>query len=288
MQKRISKEVQFKEGSGFIHGFTTGMVSVKTKFREAQGGTIISKLNFLLDPTFTEWMPIWVWVIDHPEGVFVIDTGENAKVNSPGYFKKEGMILNYINTKSFKFLIEKEEEVGPQLKALGYSLDDISKVILTHLHLDHFDGLSYFENTPVLVNKYEWEHPSSALPSLYPEWFAPTLLDLKDEKHLPFEKSISITQSGEIQMISTPGHTKGHCSVFIKTSELNYLFAGDTSYTQDQLIHERMAGANQDFRLAKKTLKDIKCLATKESLIYLPSHDSQALGRLEKNEIVTF
>lgn len=84
MKRQYAKNVQFNDGVGTIHGFTTGMVSVKTKFREARGGALLSKLNFLLDSQFTEYMPIWVWVIDHPEGVFVIDTGENARVKNEG------------------------------------------------------------------------------------------------------------------------------------------------------------------------------------------------------------
>ena len=171
MKHSFSQPVRFKEGDGYLHGFSTGLVSVKPSFRTAKGGQYLSKLNFLLDQSWTEFMPIMVWVVDHPEGVFVIDTGENAQVTDKDYFKKEGIILNYINTRSFRFDVKPEDELGAQLDRLGYSQKDISKVILTHLHLDHFDGLNYFDQTEILVNELEWEQPSFALPSLYPSWF---------------------------------------------------------------------------------------------------------------------
>ncbi len=283
MKKQYSKKVQFSDGEGSIHGFTTGMVSVKTKFRKAQGGALFSKLNFLLDSQFTEFMPIWVWVIDHPEGVFVIDTGENVRVKEEGYFKQEGPILNFINTRSFTFRIEPEEEVGPQLQKLGYQQKDLKSVILTHLHLDHFDGLHYFDETDIFVNQYEWEHPSFALKSLYPKWFDPKMLELKNAPGLPFEGSISLTESKEILMVATPGHTKGHCSILLKTKGKDYFLAGDTTYDQRQLIQEEMAGGHQDFKAAKKTFKAIKTYAAGSSLVYLPSHDAAALERLEKD-----
>ncbi len=284
MRKSVSQEVQFAEGSGAIHGFSTGMVSVKSKFKTAKGGQLLSKINFLLDKQWTAFMPIWVWVIDHPEGVFVVDTGENAKVNEEGYFKQEGAVLNYINTKSFRFDVRQEDEVGPQLKRLGYQQKDIRKVILTHLHLDHFDGLSYFDSTEIIVNKLEWEHPSFALPSLYPEWFEPQTVKLQEAEKAIFTKYHSLTESKEIALVHTPGHTKGHCSVLLKTNEMDYLFAGDVTYDQHQLKQGINAGGHQSFMLSKNTFVNIKRYARKNKLVYLPSHDKDSSIRIMKNE----
>src|SRR6478752_7035273 len=102
-----------------VHLVSTGAVSVKTKFREATKTGLLAMVDFLLDKKFTEWMPIWVMIIEHPEGVFVIDTGENADVNNPGYFKSSGMFANWFDTTQFKFKVDKNEEIGPQLKDLG-------------------------------------------------------------------------------------------------------------------------------------------------------------------------
>lgn len=287
MKRSYSKPLKFKEGDGFLHGFTTGMVKVKNKFRTARGNALTSKINFILDDTWTEFMPIMVWVIDHPEGVFVIDTGENAHVNDPGYFKKEGVVLNYINTRSFAFDISHREEVGPQLQRLGYAQKDISKVVLTHMHLDHFDGLSYFENTPIVVHKQEWEKPSFALPSLYPDWFTPTTQSLQASSNLPFEQSTPLVSSKEILMVHTPGHTMGHCSVLLKTDDMDYLLAGDVTYNQQQLKNNVNAGAHQSFSWSARSFKAIKKYAHQQKLVYLPSHDLQALDRLEQDDFLT-
>lgn len=284
MQRTYSKSIKFKEGDGFLHGFSTGAVKVKSKYRTAVGGLFTSKINFLLDNEWTEYLPIMVWVIDHPEGVFIVDTGENAKVSEKDYFKEEGPILNFINTKSFLFDVKPEDELGPQLIKLGYSEKDISSVVLTHLHLDHFDGLSYFENTNIMVNRLEWDKPSFALPSLYPDWFSPTTIELKSSNNNFFERSLSIVTSEEIQIVHTPGHTIGHCSVLVKTDDMHYLLAGDVTYNQHQLANNINAAGHQSFKLAKKTYASIKAYSSDNKLVYLPSHDNLSLARLQNDD----
>lgn len=286
MTQTISKQVRFEEGDGVLHGFSTGMVKVKSKFRTAKGNVLTSKINFLLDKEWTEYMPIMVWIIDHPEGVFVIDTGENAKVNDKGYFKKEGFISEYINTKSFHFKVDREDEVGWQLKNLNYSEKDIKNVILTHLHLDHFDGLSHFENTEILINKLEWDKPSFTLPSLYPDWFSPKTVQLDEKNDRHFKMSSSLVESGEIKLIHTPGHTVGHCSILVKTSEIDYLLAGDVTYNQDQLTNNINAGGHQSFTHSEDTYHAIKTYAAKNKLVYLPSHDYQVFDRLKEDKFL--
>lgn len=286
MTKAFSKQVRFKEGDGMIHGFTTGTVQVKSKFRTARGNVFTSKINFLFDDEFTEPMPVMVWVVDHPEGIFVVDTGENAEVNNDDYFKDENFLLRYINKKSWKFHVEPDDEVGPQLKQLGYSEKDIKSVILTHLHIDHFDGLKYFENTTILVNQLEWEKSSSALPSLYPDWFSPDQIKLKESKSNGFKNTSALVESGEIELVHTPGHTLGHCSVLVKTSQMHYLLAGDVTYNQRQLENNINAGGHQSFKLAEDTYQSVKSYGAKNKMVYLPSHDNLGLDRLEKDQFL--
>jgi glyoxylase-like metal-dependent hydrolase (beta-lactamase superfamily II) len=38
----------------------------------------------LFDKDWTEWPPIYVWVIEHEEGLIVVDTGETSRVHERG------------------------------------------------------------------------------------------------------------------------------------------------------------------------------------------------------------
>ena len=264
-----------------IHLVSTGGVTVKTKFREAKRTGLLAMIDFIFDKKFTEWMPIWVLIIEHPEGIFVIDTGENANVNDPGYFKSSGMFANWFDTTQFKFEVKVEEEIGSQLNDLDIPIEKIKAVILTHLHLDHIDGLKYFPSTPVIVNKKEWEKPFGDLPKLYPSWFKPQLVEL-NQKYDVFESVYYLTKAKDLLLIETPGHTYHHCSLLLKTDQGSIFFAADVCYTQYQIIEEKYSGSNASHKLAKDTYDKIKQFAKKSKLVFLPSHDADASHRLKE------
>jgi len=264
-----------------IHLISTGAVSVKTKFREATKTGFMAMLDFILDKKFTEWMPIWILIIEHLEGVFVIDTGENADVNKPGYFRSSGMFANWFDTTQFRFKVERDEEIGPQLDQLNIPLEKIKAVVLTHLHLDHIDGLKYFPATPIIVNKKEWERPFGDLPKLYPSWFKPILVDLA-EPYDVFERVYSLTSAKDVLLVETPGHTYHHCSVLLKGDQCSILFAADICYSQHQVIEEKYSGTNASHKMAKDTYQKVKQFAKDNKLVFIPSHDAGASARLRE------
>ena len=277
--------VTVKGVSAKVHLVSTGVVSVKTKFRDARFRGLPAMIDFMLDKKFTKWMPIWVMIIEHPEGIFVIDTGENANVNDKDYFKSSGIFANWFDTTQFKFLVKPEEEIGPQLQQLDIDIKNIKAVILTHLHLDHIDGLKYFPSTTILVNKYEWDKPYGDLPKLYPSWFNPTLVEL-DEKFEVFEHTKCLTASNDICLIQTPGHTYGHCSVLFKTDDFNIFFAADICYSQQQLLENKYSGTNCSYRLAQNTYKEVAAFVKTRKTIFIPSHDGDAGIRLKEKTFI--
>ena len=277
----VSVELHSNNTPVKVHLLSTGGVSVKTKFRNATKTGIWAIVDFILDKNFTEWMPIWIMVIEHPEGIFVIDTGENADVNNPGYFKPSGYFANWFDTTQFKFKVNREEEIGPQLERLNMKTDDVKTVILTHLHLDHIDGLKYFPNTEIVVNKYEWDKPFGDLPKLYPEWFKPTLLEL-NESYDVFDKAYYLTKARDLLLVHTPGHTYGHCSVLLNCDEACIFFGADICYSQQQLLDEKYSGTNAKHALAKSTYAKVKAFGKNRKVIFIPSHEAQASERLQQ------
>jgi N-acyl homoserine lactone hydrolase len=268
-----------------IHLLSTGAVAVKTRFRQTRLTNILSIPDFILDPHFTAWLPIWVLVIEHPEGVFLIDAGERSAVTRPDYFRSSGLLSSWFDRSQFKFAITREQEIDRQLATLGFSPKDITAVILTHLHFDHTDGLYHFPSTPILVARPEWEHPFGALPKLYPSWLNPTLLDL-DTQVGPFSKAAWLTQSKDLALIHTPGHTFHHCSILLRTDHHHLLFAADICYSQDQLLTDEFAANAASYRLARKTYAAVRTYARSHPLIFLPSHDPEAATRLQNRQFL--
>ncbi len=159
MKLQYSKKFTAKGKNVTIHGVSTGFVAVKKRFRDARFSGILAMIDFVMDRKFTEWMPIWVWIIEHEEGIFMVDTGENSRVTDKDYFKPAGRFENWLNTTLFKFKVSREEEIDAQLIDLNIAPEEVDTIILTHRHLDHLDGIAHFPNSQILVNKVENEKP---------------------------------------------------------------------------------------------------------------------------------
>ena len=268
-----------------IHLVSTGAVAVKTRFKENKHEGIIALADFIFDKKFTEWLPIYVMIIEHTEGVFIIDAGEVAEVNNKDYFKSSGFIANWFDKSQFKFSIQREDEIDQQLERLGINKEKIKAIVLTHLHFDHTDGIKHFPNTKIIINKAEWEKPFGDIPKLYPSWFKPELIELNESFDV-FDRAYYLTKSKDIILIETPGHTYHHCSVLIKGDKCSIFFAADICYTQQQLLKNRFPGNNTSNKVAQSTYDKVKAFAKNNPLVFIPSHDADAVKRLKNLEIL--
>lgn len=263
-----------------IHAIQTGSVAVKQAHRSNRTAHFLTPIKISLDKNFTEFMPIWTWAIEHPEGTIVIDTGENADVMKPDYLIPAGKLVAKYSKRNFKFEVSKENEIGFQLRKLGIANDSIKNVVLTHLHIDHTDGIKNFKNVEIIVNEHEYKHPSGHFPELIPKWFKPKTVKYRKDHLEIFEEAYPLTKSEDLLLIPTNGHTKHHSSVLFKTDECDILFAGDVCYNQRQLLENDLPGINVNYKESKETFEKIKTYAKNNNLVFLPSHDSDSGIRL--------
>jgi len=280
--QNVTTTVRLKGKEVKVHALCTGMVAVKTNFRTKNGIGELAKLNILLDKHYTEYLPIWVWVIEHPDGLIVIDTGENSATKQlDKYLSEENEIMKYFFRHSAKFAVEETDELNYQFQKVNLKLGDVKLVVLTHLHLDHTDGLKFFTRQEVIVGSQEFKRANGNMPTTYPKWFNPNKVDYRKDRIDIFNQAYSITSSEDLLYIPTPGHTIGHSSVVFKTDDFDIIFAGDTSYNQEQVIKGELAGISSDYKKSRQTYKQLIDYATRRKTIYLPSHDPNAGLRLQ-------
>lgn len=269
-----------------LHAIQTGTVAVKKSQRDGtQGRGAMRLIHTMLDTQWTEPLPIFAWVVEHPEGILVIDTGETSRASKKGYFPwwhpyyKLG-VREWVN---------KEDEIGPQLLKLGINSDDVRWVIMTHLHTDHAGGISHFPKAEFFVSREEYQHASGLegllrgyLPNRWPEWFHPNLVNFSPNEVGPFPKSATITLAEDVTIVPTPGHSPGHMSVIVQDNGYSYFFAGDTSYTEQKMLDQVIDGVTLDPDTARVTLARILEFLEQANTIYLPSHDPDSAKRLSK------
>lgn len=273
-----------------IHAIQTGTVAIKESQRSGNRGRGLGRLlRVLFDRRWTEPLPIYAWVIEHPEGIIVVDTGETARTAESGYFPR----WNPYYWLGVKMFVQPEEEVGPQLQKLGIAPADVRWLVMTHLHTDHAGGLHHFPAVEILVSRTEYELASSRagqmngfLPHRWPAWFAPRLVEFASQALGPFPERITLTQAGDVHLVPTPGHTDGHLSVIVEDGDLSYFLAGDTSYSEQLMRDQVVDGVTFDQQAARQTLARILAYTQDRPTVYLPSHDPDAGERLARRQPV--
>jgi len=264
-----------------LHAIQTGCVRIKPAQVEGRGRGLRRRLSVMTDRDWTRWLPTYAWIIDHPEGVIVVDTGQGV------HLLESSRSLHPYHRWQVAFRLEREEEIGPQLRALGVGRFDIKRVVLTHLHVDHDGGLAHFPNTEILVSPGELRAARGwlgrlrgYLPNRWPTWFDPKPLDLAPEELGPFSASKRLTAAGDVIAVATPGHTPNHISVVVEDQDTTYFLAGDTSYDQRLMLAGRIDGVSPDDDVAKATLDAINQFARGRKMGYLPTHDPESAARL--------
>jgi len=270
-----------------IHAISTGAVKITQSWRVGRGSGILRLAHTLLDRQFTDWLPIYCYVIEHPEGLIVVDTGIPVTANAPILFPPWMLLVQ----RAARFRITAEQEIGPQLRARGLAPADVRWVVLTHLHQDHDGGLHHFPHAEVVVARAEWQAAQGLRGRLggyqnqrWPRWLAPRCIDFAPTQAGTFPQRYPLTQRGDVQLIPTPGHSAGHMSVLVDAGAQLICIAGDAAYTQDLLIAQTLDGIGSDPLAQHATHRALLQLANEQPTVFLPSHEWDAERRLAARE----
>ena len=274
-----------------IHNIQTGTVGIKSKQLRGEGHGFQRLSNTLRDKQWQP-VPIYAWVIEHPEGIIVVDTGETALTARKGYFPQWHPFMRQTAN---KFYVSPEDEIGPQLQKLGIAPGDVRWIVLTHMHTDHAGGLHHFPHAKILVARKEYEAARGLrgrlqgyLPHRWPRWFNPRLVDFTSEAVGPFPASFALTKANDVILLPTEGHTSGHLSVLVREGERSIFIAGDTSYTEQLMLEQAVDGVTPNEQASRQTLKRILEYVQTTPTVYLPSHDPEAKERLSQRRLVQF
>jgi N-acyl homoserine lactone hydrolase len=107
-------------------------------------------------------IPVGFFVVMHPKGNVLFDTGNNDKIiTDPGYWGPFFKSLSPVNTP--------DVAIDAQLAKIGLKPDDIKYVVVGHMHLDHAGNVAKFPNSTLIVQKDEirnafWPEPGTAGP----------------------------------------------------------------------------------------------------------------------------
>lgn len=269
----------------------TGRVRVRPTMMEqlATRPVFLRRLRFLIDRRWTDWLPVYTFLISHPEGFILFDAGLSPHCKDPGYFP----FWMPTFTLTSEIDLTGTEGVSAQLRERGIEPKDLKSVVISHLHYDHSGGLPDLAGAPVYMMEEHWnafKHRfyatmEGATPDQWPKDFDPKFLQPTGPALGPFEKTYPITNDGKVVAVQTPGHVPGHLSVIVYAEEAMYFLTGDATYSQELLDQEMTDGVNGDPLTAVATLRKIKELARHMPLVILAAHDGDGMRRKEVCEV---
>ncbi|NJM07073.1 MBL fold metallo-hydrolase [Candidatus Gracilibacteria bacterium] len=140
-----------------VHGIQTGYVAIKSAHAMLRRPAAVRLLSIVADTTWTPLLPILAWVIEHPEGLIVVDTGELAAASDIDSYMAADPGNRWVYKRNIGLYVSAAEELAAQMRGLGLDPEAVRTVVMTHLHGDHAGGLSFFPNATFLVARAEYE-----------------------------------------------------------------------------------------------------------------------------------
>ena len=225
-------------------------------------------------------IPVPFYFITHPKGNVIIDGGTPVEcaTDAKGHW---GKVAEF-----FTPVLTPEQGCVAQIEKLGFSVDSVKHVVLSHLHLDHVGAVGRFPNATHVVQRIEYEYAHT------PDWFAVLAYVRKDFdnpnlKWLILEDAwgdfYDLYGDGSIILIRSPGHTIGHQSILVRTSSgQSVLLAVDAADTLDHWEERALPGALHSTIDSVRSVKKLRAVQAKTDALVVAGHDGPQWATLKK------
>jgi N-acyl homoserine lactone hydrolase len=192
------------------------------------------------------------YAVRHPDGVFLFDTG-----------------FGFGNTDLDTAYQIRARALPEVLAEAGIDLAEITALANCHLHVDHSGQNGLFAGVPIYVQPAEWTAAHATEDYTILEWI--------DFPAATYEQRTGDYEVAPgIRIFATPGHSPGHQSIVVETSDGSLLLVGQAVYSHGEW--SGIAGAREGATTAPDGLayaRSIARLRTLNPKRVLFGHDRQ-------------
>ena len=223
--------------------------------------------NFLAGLEGEIRVPVPCFLIDHPSGPVLFDTGMHPQTQTDARGRLGGIATIY------RVEFQAGEEVSGRLRALGVDPSRIRYLINSHLHFDHTGGNAEIPNARVVVQRREWEAGHDA------DQIRKQFYDPRDYQHghdvLTVDGEHDLFGDGRVVCVPTYGHTPGHQSLRLQLDGGPVVLTGDACYLRRTLDEMHLPSVVDDPDAMRGSLERLRALRDAGArLIY--GHDPEA------------
>src|SRR6267154_539184 len=220
-------------------------------------------------------MSVTAYLIVHPRGTLLWDSG-----TIPDELVKPG------GTTVDRATVHKT--LSGQLAEIGYKPGDINYLALSHYHYDHsananqYSGSTWLVQAPERAAMFPDTPPANPIdPNVAAKFSA-----LKNAKTTILNGDHDVFGDGSVVILSTPGHTPGHQSLYVRLAKSGPLvLSGDLyHYPSERTLNDFLpfGGRGNDAREAASKAKVEALLKDKGATLWI-QHDIVADAKLKKS-----
>jgi glyoxylase-like metal-dependent hydrolase (beta-lactamase superfamily II) len=204
------------------------------------------------------------YLIRHGDGWLLWDTGlPDAVADQPGGLRVEAIKTTW----------KRKQKLLSALAALGLKPSDIGLMALSHLHPDHIGNVGLFPQATVLIQTAEYNNP---IP-LIGRPFVP------DQQIKKIDGDYDVFGDGSVLILSTPGHTQGHQSLFVRLRRTGaIILSGDAVHSKEAWTKHWVPVRNFSPELTRASHEKIARLLLAEHGQLWINHDVPQTNHLRK------
>jgi glyoxylase-like metal-dependent hydrolase (beta-lactamase superfamily II) len=249
-----------------VHALDTGRVMIHERQVEPYRIDALRLPATLFDRDWTPWLSVWSFAIEHPDGVVVVDAGQDPDHVRAWWDFYEAMAVRFDATPA--------DALDVRLREVGIDPTAVAHHVFTHLHVDHV-GAGPLPGVRPVLHEDEWKaatRPGAQLFGFRRAGFADPLT--VGDGH-------DLFGDGSVRLLATPGHTAGHQSVLVTPQDgPRVLITGDAVYSEEALRLGRIDGVGQSPRRARKSIARLQELVREAPTVVVVTHDPASADRL--------
>ena len=218
-------------------------------------------------------MPMPVFLITHPEGNVLFDTGPHPDVFKDAASRWGGL------AKAFAPVGNESDGILTQLEKIDLAPDNIKYVVNSHLHFDHAGGNQFFPESTFLVSKKElaWaQTPDNEGKGYFKaDWDHKLTYQTIEGEH-------DIFGDGTLKIIPMSGHSPGHQILRVKLEKQGVvILSGDSVPFRENYYEFVVPRNNIDNTQAIQSVHDLHRLIEEENAFLIHGHDPGQLDEIK-------